>query len=158
MAARISIELAQNELDQIISELELSNPPSFTLNHSGKFARDAISVDGKVRGSFDPTTNHVTVTTQGESYEKEGLYVLTKHIRFTVLHELRHAWQREHWTEEQKIHGRQGPYHLRPEEIDANAWADYASGKFRLVKVTRQQVGRSGLSRLSERERQIKPT
>lgn len=157
MAARISIELDQNELGQIISELELSNPPSFTLNHSGRFSKEEIGDHGKVRGVFFPAENHVAITTQGESYEKEGLYVLTKHIRFTVLHELRHAWQREHWTEEQKIAGRIGPYALRPEEIDANSWADYASGKYRLVKVTRQQVGRSGLSRLSERERQIKP-
>lgn len=154
MPAHVTIELNEDTLAQIVKELDLSKPPSFTLNHSGQFAKREMDVGGKgervlVRGSYHAPTNLVTITSQGESYEREGLYVLTKHIRFTVLHELRHAWQREHWTAEQKRKAAAGPYHLRFEEIDANQWADYASPKYRtLVQIKRRQVGRNGFSRL----------
>lgn len=151
MPARVSIELDEAVLAQIIAELELSDPPTFTLNGSSTTQK----FDGaKVRGYYSPADNHVSISTQGESYEKEGLVVLTKHIRFTVLHELRHAWQREHWTDEQKALGSIGPYNLRPEELDANAWADYASPKYRgIVRVKKTQVGKSGFSRLSDATR-----
>lgn len=149
MAARVSIEMDENILALVIQELNLSNPPSFTLNHSG-FHPDLKVEHGKVRGAYHSPTNHVTITSQGESYEREGLYVLTKHVRFTVLHELRHAWQREHWTPEQQERARQGAYSSRHEEIDANTWAEYAMPKYRgLVRITRQRVGRSGFARLS---------
>jgi len=148
MAAHVTIEMNETVLAQAYEELKLSNPPSFTLNHSGKYAD--ISKDQKVRGMYHGDTNHVDITSQGDSNEREGLYVLTKHIRFTVLHELRHAWQREHWTPEQKTLGHQGNYAQRIEEIDANEWARYASQKYRgLVTIKRRQVGTSGFSRLS---------
>lgn len=158
MPARVSVEMNEEILADVIAELELSNPPSFTMNHSGKFARNEVSVNGKVRGSYHPGTNHVTITSQGESFEKEGLYVLTRHLRFTVLHELRHAWQREHWTEEERIKAAQGPYDLRHEEIDANQWAEYAMPKYRgLVKVNRQRVGKSGFASLDRQARKGTP-
>lgn len=152
MPAHVTIELNEDTLAQIVEELDLSKPPSFTLNHSGQFAGSTFGDKDRkviVRGSYHEPTNLVTITSQGESYEREGLYVLTKHVRFTVLHELRHAWQREHWTAEQKRKAATGPYHLRFEEIDANQWADYASPKYRtLVQIKRRQVGRNGFSRL----------
>lgn len=149
MPARVSIELDDNILQLVIGELELNNPPSFTLNHSGQLPGVRIK-NATIRGSYDAATNTVTITSQGEAYEREGLYVLTKHVRFTALHELRHAWQREHWTPEQLERARQGPYALRHEEIDANCWAEYAMPKYRgLIRINRQQVGKSGFARLS---------
>jgi hypothetical protein len=148
-AAHVTIKLDADLLAQLVAELELSNPPSFTLNHSGQLSGVRIGGETKVRGSYHHATNHVTVTSQGSSYEREGLYVLTKHVRFTVLHELRHAWQREHWTKEQQIAGSQGDYAHRHEEIDANQWADYAMPAYRgLVTIKRTQVGKSGFSSL----------
>lgn len=148
MAARVSIELDEKLLADAISELELKNAPTFTLNDSGR----SHAEHERVRGVYHPATNHITITSQGESYTREGLYVLTKHVRFTVLHELRHAWQREHWSPEQQRLGAAGDYADRIEEQDANAWADYASPKYRgLVVITRTPVGKSGFARLSER-------
>lgn len=150
MPAHVTVELDDNILQLVIGELELKNAPSFTLNHSGQYTGRRDNPNEQVRGSYDQLHNHVNITSQGESYEREGLYVLTKHLRFTVLHELRHAWQREHWTAEQQERARQGPYQFRHEEIDANTWAEYAMPKYRgLVRVTRQQVGKSGFARLS---------
>jgi len=156
MAAHITIEMNHEILCQVIGELELSNPPTLALNHSGRIANSGGFP--KIRGSYNPPNNHVTITSQGESYEREGLYVLTKHVRFTVLHELRHAWQREHWTEEQQIAARQGAYHERLEEIDANQWADYASPKYRgLITIKRTRVGKSGFASLDRVARKGTP-
>ena len=143
LATRIQVELDEEVLRRVIEELELSNPPDFTLNHSGKFPKSFFGEEHKnVRGSYEPATNHVTITSQGESFEREGLYVLTKHIRFTVLHELRHAWQREHWTAEEKREAARGSYRERKEEIDANKWAAYASPLYaKLVTIKRTTVG-----------------
>ena len=95
-----------------------------------------------MRGTHHAGSNHITITTQGEQYERESLYVLTKHIRFTILHELRHAWQHRNWTPEQMNRAKQGPYAMRLVEIDANKWAEYASPKYTgLVKIKREQVG-----------------
>lgn len=156
MPAHVSIEMDFEILCQVIGELELSNPPTFALNHSGQLS--GVRTNAHVRGSYHQASNHVTVTSQGSSYEREGLYVLTKHIRFTVLHELRHAWQREHWTEEQLIAGQQGDYAHRLEETDANQWADYAMPKYRgLVNIKRTQVGKSGFSSLDRVARKGTP-
>lgn len=158
MAAHVTISLDADILAQLIAELELSNPPTFALNHSGHLSGVRLGNNMQVRGSFDHGTNHVTVTSQGSSYEREGLYILTKHVRFTVLHELRHAWQREHWTKEQQIAGRQGDYTHRGEEIDANQWADYAMPAYRgLVTIKRTQVGKSGFSSLDRVARKGNP-
>ena len=149
MAAHVTIELDSETLEDVICELELSNPPTFALNHSGRLSGVRVRDNQQVRGSYHGASNHVTITSQGSSYEREGLFVLTKHVRFTVLHELRHAWQREHWTEEQQIAGRLGSYEFRLEETDANSWADYAMPKYRgLVTIKRTQVGKSGFSSL----------
>jgi hypothetical protein len=153
MAARVSITLDEDVLKDVIAELRLSNPPSFTLNHSGRHA-ELVKEHAKVRGFYEPGNNHVGITTQGESFEKEGIVVMTKHLRFTILHELRHAYQREHWTAEQLATGRCGPYELRKVELDANLWAEYAMPVYpKLVVVKRQTIGKSGLSRMNERAR-----
>lgn len=150
MAARISIELDENVLELALGELELLDKrPTFTLNHSGQFLgfNDKF---GHVRGMYDAATHHISLATQHEQYEREGFYVMTKHFRFTLLHELRHAHQQTHWTAAQLIEARRGPYEFRIEEIDANQWADYAMPKFvGVVRVQRQRIGKSGFGSLS---------
>lgn len=150
MPARVEIQMDADVLARVIGDLGLENAPSFTLNHSGNYPKDLLPVQGQVRGVYHPATNHVDITSGAEAYEREGLTVLTKHVRFTVLHELRHAWQRENWTDDQIQKAFSGPYQYQPGEIDANAWADYAMPKFpKLVTIKRTQIGKSGFSRLS---------
>jgi hypothetical protein len=155
MPVRVSIELDEDVLAAVIEELKLSNPPTFTLNSRGKVNPEGNTGRfSEIRGLYDPATNHVTVAAARPEHSREGLYVLTKHLRHTVLHELRHAWQREHWTAEQKRRAGEGEYELRIEERDANDWAAYASPKYRgLVRVSRTQVGKSGFSQLSNHTR-----
>lgn len=152
MAARVTLTLNEDVLANVIAELRLTNPPTFTMNARSDMPHPDVAGDhALIRGLYDPVKNHVAIASQGYAYEREGFYVLTKHVRHTILHELRHAWQREYWTPEQQEHGRQGGYRQRPEEIDANQWAEFAAPRYpNLVKVTRQQVGRSGFSRMSE--------
>lgn len=146
MPARVSIELSDEVFKRVVAELELENPPSLTLNHSGLFPKEVLPVKGQVRGTYHAPTNSVTITSQGEAYEREGLLVLTKHVRFTVLHELRHAWQRENWTDEEMRRAFTGPYSLQKGEIDANNWADYAMPKYtKLVAIKRTFVGKKKL-------------
>jgi hypothetical protein len=141
----MAIELNEETLALVVAELQLQNPPHFLLNHSGNFSREEVGDLPKgavVRGTYQASSNTVTITSQGEWAEREGLYVITKHIRFTILHELRHAWQRENWSDEEMRLAGLGKYEYRKEELDANSFADYASPKYRtLVQIKRQQIG-----------------
>lgn len=155
MVARVAITLNEDVLRRVIAELELQNAPTFTLNSNGRVAPEGNTGRfSEIRGLYDPGSNHVTIAAARPEHSREGLYVLTKHLRHTILHELRHAWQREKWSPAEKARAAEGPYEFRREEIDANEWAEYASPKFKgLVTVTRTQVGQSGFARLSNHTR-----
>ena len=152
MPARVSITLGETDFRHALQELEIDqNPPDMILNYSGHHP-ELSKQHGVVRSVYVPSDHHILITTQGEAFEREGLLVMTKHLRFTVLHELRHAHQHTHWSAEQLIEARRGPYELRGVELDANAWADYAMPIYPgLVIVKRQQVGKSGFARMNER-------
>jgi len=153
--ARIDLQLDEATLHTVFAELRLTNPPSFTLNASGHADPNKNNAGTKMfRGMYHPTNNHIEIGTQGASFSKESLFILTKHLRFTVLHELRHAWQRENWSESEQAIAADGDYESQPQEIDANAWAEYASPKYKsLVVVRRNQVGQSGFGRLGQAAR-----
>jgi hypothetical protein len=151
----VKIELDADTLARAIKELKLTTPPKFVLNHSG-VARNTNAGKGEqqVRGLYSPKTNIVSIASQRPSSSQERLIELTRHVSFTVLHELRHAYQREYWTVEQHMENSMvEDYHMKPEEIDANLWAEYARPKYLgLVKITRRPVGgKTAFQRLSSR-------
>jgi hypothetical protein len=150
----VKIELDADTLARAIKELKLTNAPKFVLNHSG-VARNTTAGKGEqqVRGLYSPMTNIVSIASQRPEHSRERLIELTRHVSFTVLHELRHAYQREYWTVEQKMECEAYDYAQRPDEIDANLWAEYARPKYLgLVKITRRPVGgKTAFQRLGSR-------
>lgn len=149
----VNVELDESILAEVIRELKLANPPTITLNHNGLVTAENNNAGaGEVRGLYSPAKNHVTIATANPSSQRERQIELAKHLRFTVLHELRHAWQRENWDDRTAAAMRDGTYFDSGEEQDANAWAEYAMPKYAgLVKVTRRPVGgRTGFQRLGK--------
>jgi hypothetical protein len=149
----VEVELDESVLADAIRELGLNEPPTFTLNHNGKVSASKNSGGFlEVRGLYSPSKNNVTIATATETAQRERIPELAKHLRFTVLHELRHAWQRENWSGEYAEQMAAGPYFMRGEEIDANEWAEYAMPLFPgLVKVKRRPVGgKTGFQRLGK--------
>lgn len=146
-AVHVRIELNPEVLAAVVAELELKNAPTFRLHSTGKLkTKDGF---GNYRGLYEPAKNHVTIANGFDAYARERQTELVKHLSFTVLHELRHAWQRENWDADTKQAMAAGPYAIRGEELDANAWAEYAQPKYRgLVTVTRRPVG--GVSRFAK--------
>lgn len=67
----------------------------------------------------------------------------------TLLHELRHAWQYENWTDDFYAKDARRPYSQQELEKDANEWASTNAIRWRgLVHVSRR-FPNSGFSRLS---------
>lgn len=145
----VTLELDEEILQRAITELELTNPPAIKLNGSGAKTETA---GGKMtwRGLYDPASHTITVASGLAALSKERLIEMVPHLRFTLLHELRHAWQRENWSAAEIAAAFSGPYHLQPGEIDANAWADYAMPAYvGIVKAKRRPVGgRTGFQKL----------
>lgn len=148
----VKIELDEEVLARVVRELGLRNPPGFILNDRGG-GRNTSAGRIAYRGLYDGANNLVRIASQHQSSQRERLIELTKHTKVTVLHELRHAWQRENWSAEYQREAAKGPYHERIEEQDAEAWAEYAAPMFPgLVKVTRRPVGgKTGFGRMEQR-------
>lgn len=146
MATHINLEVNEETLQKAINDLELENPPTFVLNGT----RDSQNV----YGTYEQKRNLVTINVHRRGNGSTALTELTKRVKRTILHELRHAWQREKLSQEELVEWGLGPYHLRREERDANDWAVRSEAKYPgLVRVVRKQSGRSGLSRLAAAER-----
>jgi hypothetical protein len=150
----VKIELDEEVLARAIRELGLRRPPKFILSDRG-YARNTNMGAGlqQFRGLYEPRTNTVRIASQHESSQRERLIELTKHVKVTVLHELRHAWQRENWSPEYLIEAAKGDYGEQIQEQDADAWAEYAAPMFAgLVKITRRPVGgKTGFGRMEQR-------
>ena len=146
MAVHIDLQIDQTVLDKVIADLELENPPSFVLNGT----RDNINI----LGTYEAKRNLVTVNIHRPGFGGTALTILTKSVKHTVLHELRHAWQRENLSQEELNLWKQGPYRERREERDANDWATRNERLYPgLVKIVRKKSGRSGFARFAAAER-----
>ena len=145
MAVRIGLELDETVLAEVIADLQLSDPPTFVLNHSGRIAdHPDLGKDGRFRGLYSPGENLVTIATGLDGMRHETYTILSRHLKNTVLHELRHAFQREHWDDEMKAWAKRGGYHERPEEVDARRYADENAERFKgLVRVTKHRTASS---------------
>jgi len=87
-----------------------------------------------------------------EKQEVTRLPFVQSQIVKTILHELRHEWQMEKWTEKQWEEDERYSYNIKPSEIDARDWAEANVAKFRdLVRVKREGVSRLGRLRAAER-------
>lgn len=79
------------------------------------------------------------------------LFVVNQVIR-TLLHETRHVWQDENWTNKQWDEDARYTYNIKPSELDADDFADRNLAKYRgLARV--QRTAASQLGRLARAER-----
>lgn len=145
MAVRVGLEINEVVLQQVIEELHLKNPPTFVLNARGvDKSHPDLGKTGEYRGMYYGASNTVEVATGNAGLKHESLTIQTRHLKKTLLHELRHAWQREHWDDEMMREAKRGEYWDRLEERDARAYADDALNRFPgLVKVTRHRTASS---------------
>ena len=146
MATHIDLQIDQEMLERAIANLELENPPAFVLNGT----RDDVNV----LGTFEARRNLVTINVHRPGFGATALAVLTKGVKHTILHELRHAWQREKLSPEELTLWKQGRYRDRREERDANDWAARNERSYPgLVKIVRKKSGKSGFARFAAAER-----
>jgi len=94
----------------------------------------------------------ITIYYGMEKQEVNRLPFVISQISRTILHELRHEWQFENWTEKQWEDDARYSYYIKPSEVDARDWADANLAKYRgLVKVKREGVSRMGRLAAAER-------
>ena len=120
----VSATIDPNVLKRVIEDLELHDPPTFTTNGSSSINHRVTEKGVILRGTYDAVRNHVTLYTQSESEERQASTLLRQQLQFTMLHELRHAWQREKWDAKTKARMSWGRYEERGEEKDANEYAE----------------------------------
>lgn len=101
-------------MERVSAELELTQTVRVVLHHLP---------NKKLYGVFDPQKwiVHIYIDTQNTD---APTHVHHYQILHTILHELRHAHQWEHWDPEVRRLDLLKPYSARQIEIDANKWAD----------------------------------
>lgn len=146
---RVSAEINPTILAEVIRDLELSDPPTFTTNGSSAINHQIHNKGVMLRGSYDAVRNHVTLYTQADAEERTPTTLLRKQLLHTMLHELRHAWQRENWDEAMKRRMSWGKYEERGEERDANEYAEHHRALYpRLIDVKVVGLGKAAKPRL----------
>ena len=137
----IEATFKQEAFERACVELGLKRPVRLELRRSNS--------GGITRGEAAP--GQILIYVGLESQEMNRLLFVTTQITRTVLHELRHEWQFENWTQKQWDEDDRYTYNIKPSEVDARDWADRNVSKYRdLVRVKRRQASRLG--RLSRAE------
>ena len=145
---RIEIKINKPVLQLVLAELQLvDKAPTITPNFQDVAAlKKKKGYCSEEWGHYVVAQNHVVLQVLPPSYARLPLFQLVPHIRETLLHELRHAYQYRHWDESRKERMWDGPYWLRDMEKDARAWSYDAGQKpeYReVVKVTRIPQGKA---------------
>jgi hypothetical protein len=129
---------------EVVKDLELQDPPTFTTNGSSSLNHHITSKGVILRGTYDAVRNHVILYTQSENEERTPSTLLRMQLQFTMLHELRHAWQRENWDAAMKRKMSWGKYEERGEERDANEYAENHRALYPgLIKVKVTPLGKT---------------
>lgn len=152
MAQEIIVDIAINQavLDRVYDDLKIKSRPKIVVSFNAKAEsagaklRSTEAHKKKVRemgadlmGRYKPADNVIEIGNQTRSFAYQSEALIGASVRWTLLHEIRHRWQDEQWTPEQKRRNHEGRYEERVEELDANDFAarhavDYPG----LVKVT----------------------
>ena len=146
----VVITIDDQELDRLYSDLKIEARPKIIVNFDsraeGKGARlkttaghrRKVSESGNdLQGHYDPAKNVITVANRTRSFAYQSVALIQAMIRWTILHEVRHRWQDENWSEREKHQNAEGPYEKRVEELDADDFASrHAVDYPNLVMVT----------------------
>lgn len=145
MAQEIAVDIHVDQvvLDRVFDDLKIQHRPSIIVNFDSRAEgkggalkttqahRKKIAESGSdLYGRYKPAENVILVANRTRSFAYQSVAFITHQIRWTLLHELRHRWQDENWSEREKLQNRQGKYDERLEEIDANDFAAREAFKY----------------------------
>jgi len=143
----IKVEINDPIFQKVCEDLGLEHPVSVVL-------KPAASRASATRG-MAAWNRVITIYYGMEKQEVTRLPFVISQVSKTILHELRHEWQFENWTDKQWDDDARYAYNIKPSEIDARDFADTNLAKYRgLVKVKRTGVSRMG--RLSAAESKVR--
>lgn len=100
------------------SKLDLRAPVSV------RFTKEPL-IEGtsEEAGHYKPLTRKIFIRTSFSWLENTSLPLVRSSIVNWLLHEFRHAHQRDHWPAYKHKHAERMAYNIREEEIDARQWA-----------------------------------
>ncbi len=157
MAQEIIVDILIDEptLAKVYDDLKIQSRPKIIVSFNAKaesagaklrstaaHKKKVREFGGDLKGRYHPATNTIQIANQTRSFPYQSEAFIRASVRWTLLHEIRHRWQDEQWTPDQKRRNHEGPYEQRVEELDANDFAarhavDYPG----LVKVTTNRRG-----------------
>jgi hypothetical protein len=120
------VEWNGSEMTKLFQFLELKAPVDIDV---------VAGRSGEIQGTYDEITRVVTINIGQHLYERSPLPWVIKELRKTVLHELRHVHQYDHWNPERLAKGNLMPYPLREIEIDAREFEKEQCGKWKLFTI-----------------------
>lgn len=123
---RIRLQINQERYEDLCMSMGLKGFPRVV------FAQDPRNRSERIRfhGSFHRSTCTIQISTNISQFERDRLRSVASDLTFTLLHELRHAWQYENWSPDRIDRANKQPYHDRETENDANAFATSNQSKW----------------------------
>lgn len=132
----VTITIDEKELDRLYEDLEIESRPRVVVNFDsraeGKGAKLRTTAGHKARikeggsdllGHYDPAKNVITIANRTTSFRYQSVALIQHQVRWTLLHEARHRWQAEKWSEDEKRRNDEGKYEERVSELDADDFA-----------------------------------
>lgn len=140
----LNIEINQAELHRLAQEIDLDlSRVSIQTSSQQPRRRDGF----ETWGHWSP--GRITLFLGVEIQQNSRLRSIVHHLNETLLHELRHEWQAQHWSAKERAE-KHGAYLSGSKiELDANEFAEAKSGSFRLVRLKPRVVAKSGFARLN---------
>jgi len=141
------IEVNETALAEVAADLELKFPVTIQV------ARNATA---KLHGEWHGHNRTIVLYPGLEMFQLSGLRACQLEITHTLLHELRHAHQDDHWDAERRARDAQRPYAMRECERDAEDWAKSSASRFGHLIRLRPKGTRSTLRRLAKAEATVR--
>lgn len=148
----LDLVVDQSKMAQLLTEQGIQSAPAVRIIHHGNPAGEGAVTYGQ----YFPIqkTIYMYLDQKGRLETQQLRFANTQALE-TFLHEFRHHWQYENWTDEQWARSDKQPYATRDCEIDARQWAAANITSQRgLVRLTRRHHG-GGMSILSRNERKV---
>lgn len=142
----VKVTLDERVLTEVCSELDLAAIPSIRFLYHAR--------GNRCYGDYNGTLNRVRIFIVGQ-YDADGLRFVQLEVVKTVLHELRHAHQKQHNPE---VYSK---YHDSKEafdwcERDAEGYAETAVARWRGLATVKRKFHGTAMSKLAQAERNVR--
>ena len=141
------IEVNETALAELAADLELKLP--VTIHVAG-------IATAKLHGEWYGPSRTIVLYPGLQMFQLSGLRACQLEITRTLLHELRHAHQDDHWDVERRAKDERRPYAMRECERDAEGWAESSASRFGHLVGLRPKGTRSNLGRLAKAEATVR--